>query len=56
MNEWICLAILLGVCALLCAVGFYKFVYFPPRHILISKLTKYISNQTSFFSISVSKQ
>ena len=28
MNEWICLAILLGVCALLCAVGFYKFVYF----------------------------
>ncbi len=28
MNVWICLAILLGVCALLCAVGFYKFVYF----------------------------
>ncbi len=28
MNEWICLAIVLGVCALLCSVGFYKFVYF----------------------------
>ena len=26
--PWSLLAILLGVCAVMCAVGFYKFVYF----------------------------
>lgn len=26
--PWLELGILLGVCAILCAVGFYKFVYF----------------------------
>ena len=26
--EWMLLLIVLAVCAVLCAVGFYKFVYF----------------------------
>lgn len=28
MNEWFYLLIVLGVCALMCAVGFFKFLYF----------------------------
>ena len=28
MDEWIYLLIVLGVCALMCAIGFFKFLYF----------------------------